>query len=51
VVILGALIALLGFPANIVVEIVKARVPAKYLEMNLLAFEAGYHSLATAENL
>lgn len=41
VVIIGALTALLGLPADILLEAVETRVPEKYLEVNRQAFRAG----------
>jgi indolepyruvate ferredoxin oxidoreductase, beta subunit len=45
VVIIGALSAVLDLPVEIVLDVVKARVPAKFQDLNKTAFEAGYHSM------
>jgi indolepyruvate ferredoxin oxidoreductase beta subunit len=49
VVIIGALTAMLGLPVDCVLESVEARVPAKYLEVNRMAFRAGMAAVVAAE--
>ncbi len=44
VVILGALTAVLGLPVELVLEVVKGRVPAKFLDLNQRAFRAGFET-------
>ena len=49
VVILGALTAVLQIPVEVVLEVVKGRVPAKFLELNQQAFQAGYAAAGVTE--
>ncbi len=49
VVILGALTAVLQIPVEVILEVVRGRVPAKFLELNQRAFQAGYASARVAE--
>lgn len=45
VVVLGALAHLLELPEKVVLEAMEIRVPGKFLEVNRLAFQAGWNSL------
>lgn len=49
VVILGALTAVLQIPVEVVLEVVEGRVPAKFLELNQRAFQAGYAAAGVKE--
>jgi len=49
VVILGALTAVLQIPVDVVLDVVKGRVPAKFLELNLQAFQAGFAAAGVIE--
>ena len=49
VVILGALTAVLHLPVEVILEVVRGRVPAKFLELNQRAFQVGFASAGVAE--
>ena len=49
VVILGALAAVMQIPVEVVLDVVEGRVPAKFLELNQRAFQAGYAAAGVTE--